>query len=304
MKYHYFVFDATNLYHRVVYASLKKMVSPNIIPHVVIMDFLARIKNIVSLYSYNYSNSKIFLLFDNTDSKVRKRQEIDSTYKQSRENKPEIKGFAETLMILQEIIKNYNNNYYFAQMEGFEADDLVYLVKKQAIKLFENERILLISADLDWARGIDETTDWFNYHEFYDKNSFKNKHGFSPIGNSIKIFKAIHGDTSDDVKNVVPYLPREILLNIVNNFATLEDFFEKLDTLEIPEKWKEKIKEAKENIERNYKLVDFFEKETPLQLIQCVVNMAALKFLFTKFKIPQEARMNFLTPYPFFERSM
>ena len=53
------------------------------------------------------------------------------------------------------------------------------------------------------------------------------KYKFSPSGNKIKLYKAIHGDKSDNIENAVPYLPENILLDIINNFQDVNDFLKR-----------------------------------------------------------------------------
>ena len=58
------------------------------------------------------------------------------------------------------------------------------------------------------------------------------------------MYKCIHGDKSDCIENAVPYLPKEILLYIVNTYSDLKSLFSNLwSDDKIPKQWKLKIKD-------------------------------------------------------------
>ena len=114
-----------------------------------IYTFLRMVRSVESRF-LDPKNGEVYFLFDNCHSGINRRKEIDPEYKSNRTKKDE--GFYRSLDILQTILLNYKDNWFCVKKSGFEADDLVY----PFIKEFLNERILLISNDLDWFRGVSD----------------------------------------------------------------------------------------------------------------------------------------------------
>jgi hypothetical protein len=290
--YEYLLIDAQNLYWRAVMSSLKKFLDEENqkVYSNSIKNFLDRLNEFKSEYATK--NSKIYLLFDNPLSVINKRKTIDVEYKHTREEKNVPKNFYKTLDVLQEILKNYADDLYIVRWDGLEADDLVYPVLTDINKNHTEVKKLIISADLDWARalGLDDNCEWYNFVQMYNKYNFKDFYGFSPVGKNIQMYKAIHGDNSDSIPNAVPYLPKEILLDIVDNYKNLEDLFSNL--YKYPDSWKIKITEAKNRININYQLADYIVYEGLDNFIfKCHENIKMLRFWFDLHDLEFETRM-------------
>jgi len=292
-KYSYVIYDFNNLFWRSIISSLEKTKNINdyALYNEAIMMFFTRLKELENKFCYKETLS--YFLCDNPESHINIRKIItDGQYKHSRESKNLPKNLYKTLNIIIEILKSYSSNYRIVQCENLEADDLTLPVKK-LLNITNQNQCLFISADLDWARNIDENCHWYNYYTVHDITSFKKKYEFSPVGKSIQLWKALKGDNSDCIKNAVPYLPNEILLDILNRFKDLEDLYSNLWQQDYPKEWKIKLNEAKINIRTNYQLADFIEVTGNIStyIYECSENLKKLEFWFKTLDIPFEGRM-------------
>ena len=145
---------------------------------------------------------------------------------------------------------------------------------------------------MDWARNLSlsEYCYWYNYDKIVDRKLFFELYGFKPISNKVQMYKAIHGDVSDNIKNSLPYLPKDILLDILDNFNSVNDLYKGLYKTTYPDKWKKKIKEAEIEIKKNEDLVNFQPIEVNLDsyLWDCKLNVKKLKYYYDVLNIEYE----------------
>lgn len=295
MKYQYLIVDCTNAFWRAFTASVKNLLcddTVNNIAPVVIKKSLSMIRNLHN--QFGYEDSLVYLLFDNPESIISIRKVIDEDYKSCRLKKSVPKGIYETLSIFIEFLKNYSDNYFVCRVPSLEADDLVPPILN-SLSIDDKNKALVISNDMDWARNINENINWYNYDEMYSILSFQRKFQFSPKGKSVQIYKAIHGDRSDNIENALPYLPKKLLLEIVNRFDSVDDLFKNLWKKEVdfPHSWKLKLKEAENTIKKNFTLVDFISLDIKIEdfLIHCKRRPKLLRVFFKSFDIPLEKDM-------------
>jgi len=278
--------DSNNLFWRSVATSIRTQMDKetDVVYTLAILSALERINQIIN--TYGYKDSKIYLCFDNPVSVYDVRRLIShDRYKHTRENKNIPSQLYHTLDIFEELCSSYSNYFHTVKSEKLEADDLTIILKRK----LPEETFLFVSADMDWARNIDDKCNWFNFKKLYTKDSFRKEHSFDPDGNKIKIHKAIHGDSSDCIPNAVPYLPKDILLKIVNESDKISDIY----NIDMPEKWKDRVMEAKEQIEENYCLVDFVDIGLQYEdvVVKSIENIPKLKKWFNILDLPLETRM-------------
>ncbi len=293
-KYSHIIIDLNNLYWRSVCSIIKNNLKnyTNINYPIIIQDSINRIKELKQ--KFGYEETKIFLLHDNPFSKINEREILYPLYKHKRktENIPPI--FYTTLDKLIEILKYYSNNYIISYCNGYEADDLTLPVQQYIYNQNKNSKILLVSVDLDWARCIDNNTDWYNYNNIYDIINFKEKYKFNPDIYKICMFKCIHGDESDCIPIAIPYLPTNILIYIINTYNTLDELLLNMWKDEnIPQNWKLKIKEAEKQLKINWQLVNFTPLHTNIDdcLFFCKENIKMLRYFYSIYDLELENKM-------------
>jgi 5'-3' exonuclease len=280
LKYNNIIVDLNNLYWRSTVIAIKKVMEEQEEDErefysASIEDTLTRLHNLIK--EYGTKDCNVYIIHDNPFSRINQREELYPSYKHARKNQNIPPIFYKSLDKLLEIIKVYNNNFYLIGCDGYEADDLVPLVLNH---IGDKGNSLLISADMDWARAIDKNTSWFNYLQIFDIDKFKNEYGFNPTNNGVKMYKCIHGDKSDCIENAVPYLPKEVLLYIVDKYNSLQELFSNLWADEnIPKQWKLKIKDCEIQLKINYQLVDYqpIDKSYEEICYKCIENIDKLK---------------------------
>jgi 5'-3' exonuclease len=307
MRYKYIVIDSSNLFWRCCVESLKKLLddpSSKIYASTIETTF-KRLRQLVERFGYT-KTTKIYLCFDNADSTLDWRKQLTGgNYKSARDKTNIPPAFYDTLNLFEELCRSYSNNYYIAKVScayiedeenplHVEADDLTPFVVEHIGKLKEKERILFVSADLDWARNISEQADWFNFLNIYNIESFQKKYEFKPNGSQIKMYKALKGDNSDSIPNAVPGLRKEILFDIIKSFKDPNDLHENLWSKKYPKNWKVKIHEAYQQIQINYKLVDFADLSflnLNEVIFSCKENIPVLKRWWKMYNLQPEIRM-------------
>ena len=294
MKYKYLLIDATNLLWRSLYSNVKEiLINKELIYTGGIEQFIKRLNQL--LFEFSYTDSSIvYLLFDNPKSELNFRQMIDEEYKHARLAKKPEKQIYNTMNLLMEILKNYSNNYRIANLDKLEADDLTKpILESLKTEIDDFNKVLVISADMDWSRNIDKNIHWYNFVDIIDEVKFTEKYGFSPVGNKVKMYKALHGDTSDSIPNAVPYLDKNIMLHIIEKFDDPTILFKNLWKQEYSKHWKTKLFEAERQILTNFQLADFVDIECSIQEIvrKCTRNCKALRFYYKNLKIPFEGFM-------------
>lgn len=155
MKYKYLVLDTNNFYWRCITSCIEKSMKLEdyIVSNDTIIQFLKNLKDLINRFAYE--DSTIYFLCDNPKSKINERKDLSNgQYKHSRENKNLPKNIYKTFNILIEILKSYSDNFKIVQCDGYEADDLTLPILEHIKKQDKNTNVLVVSADLDWARNI------------------------------------------------------------------------------------------------------------------------------------------------------
>ena len=158
MKFTKLIIDSNNLFHKCFFKSDKDL-RKTMISFIKMSDYY---KNMY----LNLNIGEIIYCFDNPTSKLDTRKLLDSNYKDGRVRQS--KEFYKTLEYLKLILINRSNNNRVIAVDFAEADDIVKPLLEEADN--RGNRILLISEDLDWARGLNKNVYWYgkkSNQEFY-----------------------------------------------------------------------------------------------------------------------------------------
>lgn len=292
MKFRYNIVDGNNLFWRAFAISLKKFISESneyqIFPGAIKESF-EKIKKLTEFLAYK--DSFFYFLFDNPEININIRKFIDKNYKSNRFSKSAPKGFYNTLNLFIEILKHYSNNYKVLHIDSLEADDLTKPIIEQ-LHLSSHIKCVVISNDMDWARNLSlsKYCCWYNYDKIIDRKLFYELYEFEPISNKIQLYKAIHGDDSDNIKNSLPFLPKNIVLDILERFNSADDLYKGLYRTNYPDKWKQQIKESEMDIKKNEDLVNFQPIEIDIKdnLWDCKQNVKKLRYFFDVLSLEYE----------------
>lgn len=232
---------------------------------------------------YLEDEGEIYFIFDNVNSGENKRKIIDPDYKANRVAKDD--SFYKSLDYFHFLLMNFKNNYVVVKRPGSEADDLV----SPLIEEFKNDKILLVSNDMDWFRGINENIHVAKYENkeyiIYTPEYFLNKFGFKASEKSICIYKAFRGDTSDNIPKGVSGIRENIIVNLINDgYLSIKEILNNLHNIDyINSSWKEKIIENKPRLLLNEKLVAYEKvsmKELSDYIFVCKFSPKILKTLY------------------------
>lgn len=131
------------------------------------------------------------------------------------------------------------------EVTGFEADDVVGTISKQAEE--NGYDTTIVTGDLDALQLVDDCVSVLTLKQgvtetiTYTPSDVVERYGFGP--EHIPDFKALKGDTSDNIPGV-PGIGDKGATEIIQKFGSVEQLLERYDELEA--KYKKKIDENKE----------------------------------------------------------
>lgn len=258
-KYQSIIIDGNNLFARnyFVHKNLTyKMSDETELITGGIYGFIYSLNKLKRNYLSDYG--KFYILFDNYNSSLRIRKEIDPNYKKNRKEKS--KMYYRSIDLLQQILLNYDNNIVLVYRSEYEADDLVKPILNSIIS--EYDKVLLVSNDLDWARMIDfkkRYIEWLVGDKIYNNENFKEKYGYYPSEKNIILWKTFRGDDTDDIPIGVPGIRKKILLKLMNNYVDILDIMNHINEIDYLGIWKDKIIESEKRLRLNYQLVSYIK---------------------------------------------
>ena len=173
------------------------------------------------------------------------RHKAYSGYKANRKGMPqELRCQVEPLKELLTLL-----GYKLVSVEGFEADDILgTFAKAGKEKGFE---CVIATGDRDSFQLIDEgvsvrfaaTKQGTPSAEIYDRQRIITEYGVEP--KSLIEIKALQGDTSDNIPGVAGIGPKGAA-ELIKNFGTVEYIYENIDTIDVKEGVRNKLKASKE----------------------------------------------------------
>ncbi len=177
---------------------------------------------------------------------------------------------------------------HHASAEGYEADD----VAKNLVEWFysTHKEIVLWTGDLDWAQLIMSRVLWMNVGKrnlIYDERSFQREYGFPPEG--IRVYKALTGDKSDNIKGIFGF-PKKLAKILAGRTPSVEGFFYDRRILnDIPDRWKDAIKDNAVELRSNYQLVTLMKIDS-IDVVKAVRDKDKFQSYLEKYHIEDETR--------------
>ncbi len=183
-------------------------------------------------------------------------------YKAQRKGMPE--ELAVQMPILKELLDAMGVRRY--ELEGYEADDI--LGTAAAVCEREGWDCVIVTGDKDSLQLVSETTAVCNVKSrmgqtetiLYTPARFEEEYGFEPI--HIIDLKALMGDASDNIPGV-PGVGEKTALALVRQYRSLDEIYKKLDTLEVKEGVRKKLREGEESARLSYWLATIV-RDVPL----------------------------------------
>jgi 5'-3' exonuclease len=247
--------DVSQLFHANfhMFKNMSSIIDDVVIPTGGIYGFL-RSLNVIQRDFGNSELTDYYFLLDNFSSKDTLRKSLSSEYKIDRKKyEPE---FYRAIDFLNLILLNYSDHFYSIQIPSMEADDL----PQTLLKIFDkNEKVLVVSNDLDYSRVISDNVFWYSQKQIFDKTLFKEKYGFIPTKESIILFKSIRGDSSDNIDGAIKGIRTTDLLIILEKYKDVYEIIDKCNIDPLLFKYKDKIIENKAKLILNSQLIDFLD---------------------------------------------
>ena len=232
-----FLIDAYALIYRAYYAFIKNpRINSKGFDTSAIMGFLNSIFDIIKRENPDYF-SVVFDKGGSTD-----RIEIFEDYKANRDSTPE--PILDSVPIIHEILDALGIKTL--QLSGYEADDIIGTVAKQAEK--EGLKTYMVTPDKDFAQLVSENI--FLYKparfgggiEIWGIDEVKNKF---EINDPLQVidFLGMMGDSVDNIPGI-PGVGEKTAKKFLKEYGSIEELYKNLD--DIKGKLKEKISENKE----------------------------------------------------------
>jgi len=166
-------------------------------------------------------------------------------YKAARKSMPE--DLARQLPVLKELLTALG--FKLVELEGYEADDLLGALACESTR--KSGRCVIATGDRDTFQLVcEKTTVRLAYTkgnraqaDIIDIAAVQEKYGLAPA--QLIDLKALMGDSSDSIPGV-PGVGEKTALSLLHTWGSLDALYEKLDTLDIRESLREKLRAGKE----------------------------------------------------------
>ena len=171
------------------------------------------------------------------------RTEAYSQYKAQREETPE--DIRKSVPIIKEILSAMN--IPVLEVEGFEADDIIGTLAKQAAA--QNIETFMLTPDKDYGQIVNDNIYMFRPrhgggYETLDSNSICAKYGISSTAQVIDLL-GLMGDAADNIPGC-PGVGEKTAVKLIQQFGSIEQLLEK--TSELKGALKRKIEDNAEQI--------------------------------------------------------
>lgn len=183
-------------------------------------------------------------------------------YKAQRKGMPE--ELAVQMPLLKETLDAMGIKRY--ELEGFEADDILGTAAAKCEK--EGWDCVIVTGDKDSLQLITEKTVVCNVKTrmgqtetvLYTPEKFHEEYGFAP--ELMVDLKALMGDASDNIPGV-PGVGEKTAMDIVRRYGCIDDIYAKLDSMDIKEGVRKKLREGEESARSSYWLATIM-RDIPL----------------------------------------
>ncbi|MDY4408866.1 MAG: DNA polymerase I [Prevotella sp.] len=171
------------------------------------------------------------------------RTEAYSQYKAQREETPE--DIRKSVPIIKEILSAMN--IPVLEVEGFEADDIIGTLAKQAAS--QNIETFMLTPDKDYGQIVNDNIYMFRPrhgggYETLDSNSICSKYGISSTAQVIDLL-GLMGDAADNIPGC-PGVGEKTAVKLIQQFGSIEQLLKK--TSELKGALKRKIEDNAEQI--------------------------------------------------------
>ncbi|MFH2055154.1 MAG: 5'-3' exonuclease H3TH domain-containing protein, partial [bacterium] len=257
-----FLIDGTALVYRSYYAFQRNpLTTAKGEPTSVIFGFAATILRLVN----KEAPTRLVACFDSREPTFRKK--IFDEYKATRKPMPD--DMAEQLPRLDEMLARMKLTAL--RKPGFEADDLIATLTKQAVAA--GWEVVIVSGDKDLMQLVNDQVKLLNLRktseagEWFDREAVKTKMGVYP--EQLGELLALMGDTSDNIPGV-PGVGPKTAVKLIEEYGSLDGVLQNAEQVK-QKKLRENLLNAADKVELSKKLValdDEVELEVGIEKFQ------------------------------------
>src|SRR5215213_2672684 len=189
------------------------------------------------------------------------RHEQYADYKSTRRPMPE--DLKDQFPIVRQIIEAFGIPIY--QLQGFEADDVIATLVRQAEATDVDTTI--VSGDLDLLQIVSDRTTLMTTRggvaqtTFYDPAKVMERYGLQPP--QMVDFKALKGDSTDNIPGIAG-VGEKTAAKLVQDFGSLDSIYDSIERVQ-PEKLRLKLEENRDDVFRWRELVTV-RADVPVEL--------------------------------------
>jgi DNA polymerase-1 len=256
--YDFYLIDSHNLAYRCWWAvrSLKH----NDIHTGLEFGFIRKIINLIKLIPAN----QVYLAWDGRPSRC---LELLPDYKTGRVKvNSEEPSWTPRLERLMTVCSNICNTIYHPEEE---ADEQI----AKFIKMNSDKKCIIISNDKDLQQFINKNVHVESSGNLIDEEKVKEEWGIPAY--KIPLYKALDGDSSDNIKGV-PRLQTKTKIKLVNSSETIDELIQNFKDESLTVKEREKLSSNIELVLNNYKVVNLLNLEGNYNLIKPNKDMTEL----------------------------
>lgn len=151
-------------------------------------------------------------------------------YKATRVKAPD--EFYAQIPRVKEVVKTLNIPIF--EKEGFEADDLIGTLSKQAGEAGENLETIIVTGDLDTLQLVDAKTKVYTLRRgitdtvLYDAEKVRERYGLEP--EQMVDFKGLAGDASDNIPGVKG-IGQKTAVELLKKYQTVEGVYQNISEI-------------------------------------------------------------------------
>jgi len=191
------------------------------------------------------------------------RHEKAETYKATRTAMPD--ELRRQIVRIREVIDAFNIPVF--EEPGYEADDLIGTLAKQAKK--QGVEVRIVSLDTDLLQLVEPGVDVFLYRAYmrgapavdYDTDAVVERYGLTP--EQLIDYKGLKGDPSDNIPGV-PGIGEKTATKLLQEFGSIDAIYKKIEQVQ-PEKLRENLRAHEREARESRDLVEI-HREAPAKL--------------------------------------
>jgi len=233
--------DATSFCYRAFYA-IKGLATSYGQPTNAVYGFITMIKKVLERWKPEY----LGVCFDVSRDTFRSKK--FSEYKTNRSAMPQELG--SQMSLIREVVRAYN--FPLIEMAGFEADDVIATLAKNASR--NGFKVVIVASDKDILQLVDENISVFNPYK--DKgviyNVDKVKEFFNLLPKQIPDFIALAGDAVDNIPGIKG-IGEKTAISLLGRFGSVKQLMGDIGSIKEP-RLRENIQEGADQIKLNMEL--------------------------------------------------